>query len=113
MLFWKNRVRWRFSAVLWLEKTALDRIPRYKRTALKEECLYIEVAKGAIFMEQNMRFGLILGLLAILKKNLGRLWATFEAVFFMFSWAKKKDCIVRTKKLHYLSFIKFLFLIFF
>ena len=51
---------------------------------------YIEVAKGAIFMEQNMRFGLILGLLAILKKNLGWLWATFEAVFFMFSWAKKK-----------------------
>ena len=29
---------------------------------------YVEVAQGAIFMEQNMRFGLILGRLAILKK---------------------------------------------
>ena len=28
---------------------------------------YIEVAQGAIFMEQNMRFGLILGWLAILQ----------------------------------------------
>jgi hypothetical protein len=27
--------------------------------------------RGAIFMEQNMRFGLILGRLAILKKKLG------------------------------------------
>ena len=30
---------------------------------------YVEVAQGAIFMEQNMRFELILGRLAILKKN--------------------------------------------
>ena len=46
-------------------------------TPLKEDprqSHYIEVAQGAIFMEQNMRFGLILGRLAILKrKNLGRL----------------------------------------
>jgi hypothetical protein len=34
---------------------------------------YIEVAQGAIFMEQNMRFGLILGRLVILKENGGRL----------------------------------------
>ena len=33
----------------------------------------IEVAQGVIFMEQNMRFGLILGQLTILKKKLGRL----------------------------------------
>ena len=33
---------------------------------------YIEVAQGPIFMEQNMRFGQILGRLAILKKNQGR-----------------------------------------
>ena len=32
---------------------------------------YIEVAQGTIFMEQNMRFGLILGWLAILKFTLG------------------------------------------
>ena len=52
---------------------------------------YIEVAQGAIFMEQNMRFGLILSWLTISteKKN----WANYEqlltAVFFMSSWAKK------------------------
>ena len=35
---------------------------------------YIEVVQGHIFMEQNMRFGLILGRLAILnKKDGGRL----------------------------------------
>ena len=33
---------------------------------------YIEVAQEAIFMEQNIRFGLILGWLAILKK---KIWA--------------------------------------
>ena len=32
---------------------------------------YIEVTQGAIFMEQDMRFGLILGWLAILKKKIG------------------------------------------
>ena len=32
----------------------------------------IEVAQGAIFMEQNMRFGLILGRLAILKQKFGQ-----------------------------------------
>jgi hypothetical protein len=31
----------------------------------------IEVAQGDIFMEQKMRFGLVLGQLAILKKKLG------------------------------------------
>ena len=30
---------------------------------------YIEVAQEDIFMEQKMRFGLVLGRLAILKKN--------------------------------------------
>jgi hypothetical protein len=34
---------------------------------------FIEVSQGAIFMEQNMRFGLIFGRLAILKKTLGQL----------------------------------------
>ena len=32
---------------------------------------------GAIFMEQNMRFGLILGRLAILKKKLGPIMSNF------------------------------------
>ena len=51
---------------------------------------YIEVAQGVIFMEQYIRFGLILGQLAIWKKNGG---ADYEqllrVVFFMFSVAKK------------------------
>ena len=35
---------------------------------------YVEIAQGDIFMEQNMRFGLILGRLAMLKeKDGGRL----------------------------------------
>ena len=38
--FLKNRVRQKFNAVLSLGKTALDGIPRYRRTALQEECLY-------------------------------------------------------------------------
>ena len=33
----------------------------------------IEVTQGDIFMEQKRRFGLVLGRLAILKKNWGRL----------------------------------------
>ena len=67
--------------------------------------------QGDTFMEQNMRFGLILGRLAILKKKWGRLLASPESGFFMFSWAKKhfdfskKHCSVRTKKLHYISFM--------
>jgi hypothetical protein len=41
----------------------------------------------------------------VLNKRLGRLWSTFEGVFFMFSGANKKwfffkHCSVRTKKLH-------------
>ena len=32
---------------------------------------YIEVAQGDIFKEQKMRFGLVLGRLAILKKTIG------------------------------------------
>jgi hypothetical protein len=40
-----------------------------------EQSHYIEVAQGAIFMEQNMRFGLIFGRLGILKKII---WADYE-----------------------------------
>ena len=36
----KYRVRWKNNAVFSLEKNVLDRIPLYKRTVLKEECLY-------------------------------------------------------------------------
>jgi hypothetical protein len=46
---------------------------------------YIEVAQGAILMEQNMRFGLILGRLAILKKMF---WADYEQ-FFLTLFGKK------------------------
>ena len=44
---------------------------------------YIEVAQGAIFMEQSMRFGLILGRLAILKKkSFGPIMSNFWDGFF-------------------------------
>ena len=42
------------------------------------------------FYEKYLRFGLVLGWLAILKKNGGRLLATFDSGFFMFSGAKRK-----------------------
>ena len=51
---------------------------------------YIEVAQGAIFMEQKLRFGLDLGRLAILKKN-GADYEQLLRVFFIFSWAKKNN----------------------
>ena len=38
---------------------------------------YIEVAEGDIFMEHKMRFGLVLGRLAILKKNWGLIMSNF------------------------------------
>ena len=40
---------------------------------------------GAIFMEQNIRFGLILGQLAILKKKWAVKYANFEGGFLCFS----------------------------
>jgi hypothetical protein len=54
----------------------------FRKTFLSPACIaalcsyyqqihYIEVAQGDIFMEQKMRFGLVLGRLAILKKKLG------------------------------------------
>jgi hypothetical protein len=68
---------------------------------------YIEVAQGDIFMEQKMRFWLVLGRLAILKKEL---WANYEqllrVVFSCFQGQKNylkfslKYFSVRTKKLH-------------
>ena len=61
------------------------RVRNRQQTAAAASCgnqsQYIEVAQGAIFMEQKMRFGLVLGRLAILKK--------IVSVFFMFSGAKK------------------------
>ena len=39
---------------------------------------FIEVAQGDIFMERKMRFGLVLGWLAILKKTS---WADYEQLF--------------------------------
>ena len=73
---------------------------------------YIEVAQEAIFMEQNMRFGLILGLLAILKKKFGLIMKKLLRWYFscfrgrkkMFRF-KKKDFSVCTKKLHNISFL--------
>ena len=40
-------------------------------------------------MEQELRFGLDMGGLALLKKRLGQLAATFETGFFMFFMGKK------------------------
>ena len=50
-----------------------ERLKTLPREPILRQSHYIEVAQGDIFMEQNMRFGLILGRLTILKKNGGRL----------------------------------------
>ena len=52
----------------------------------QDQSHYIEVAQGAIFMEQNMRFWLILGWLAIIEKKLGPFMSNNKGVFFVFSW---------------------------
>ena len=47
---------------------------------------YVRVTQEAIFIEQNMRFGLILGRLAILKKKFGSdNEQLFKAVFHFFN----------------------------
>ena len=40
----KNRVRWNFKTVFGFKKNVLVRILGYKRTVLKEECLYMDVS---------------------------------------------------------------------
>ena len=74
--------------VLGHEKNMYVAVQKLKVTCWNQSH-YLEVSQGAIFIEQIMRFGLILGQLAILKKN----WADYEQflrpVFFMLSWAKE------------------------
>ena len=43
----------------------------------KRRVKYRKVAQDEIFMEQKMRFGLVLGQLAILKKNWGLIMSNF------------------------------------
>ena len=61
------------------------RFARETKLITENQSHYIEVAKGDIFMEQKMLFGLVLGQLAILKEN----WADYEqllrAVFSCFN----------------------------
>jgi hypothetical protein len=58
-------------------------------TLTSKQSHYIEVTQGGIFMEQKMRFGLVLGRLAILKKKLGADYEQLlKGVFFMLSGAK-------------------------
>ena len=47
-----------------------------------------------IFMKQNMKFGLILGQLAIQKKNWAVKYDTFEGVFLCFHGQKKSSKFV-------------------
>ena len=53
------------NAVLVFKKTVLDRIPRYKRTALKEECLYVNI--------RPYEFGRTHGM-ELCMRNLWNLW---------------------------------------
>ena len=65
--------------------------------------------QGDIFMEQKMRFGLVLGRLAILKKKMGADYEQLLRVFFSCFQGQnnvislQKYCIAHTKKLHKLK----------
>ena len=48
---------------------------RAKQWHYEKQSHYKEVAQGDIFVKQKMRFGLVLGQLAILKK---KVWADYE-----------------------------------
>ena len=77
----------------------------YSRDLSLAQIHYSWVAQWAIFMEQKLRFGPVLGRLAILKKKFGQLWTTFEGGSFMLSWSiffllnivAVKSCIKRLK----------------
>ena len=75
---------------------------------------YIEVTQGAIFMEQNMRFGLILGRLAMLKKKswgadyeqlLMAISSCFQGQNKIYIYFKYRS--VCTKKLHNIYYFDF------
>ena len=61
---------------------------------MHDQSHHIEVLQGAIFMKQNMKLGLILGRLAILKK----IGDDYE-----------QHCSVRTKRLHKMKLKQYFF----
>ena len=85
---------------------------------IHDQSHYIEVLQGAIFVKQNMKFGLILGWLAVLKKQLGQLTATLETDFFHVFMSKKiehlkKNIVEFALKSRIISFTKFFLTFFF
>ena len=112
----KHRKTWllinytRYQDVRFLDHEKANVIhPIYYKQLLdgaKYQSHYIEVTQEDIFMEQNMRFGLILGRLAILKKNGGPIMSNIWGWFFHVFRGKKKfkilfkNCSIRTKTLH-------------
>jgi uncharacterized protein YecE (DUF72 family) len=80
--------------------------PRYliKSFLLYRKLNYIEFFSD-IFLGHNVRFGLILGQLAVLKKKGADYEQLLMAVFACFH-GQKKHYRVRTKKLHNIFFIK-------
>ena len=77
---------------------------------MKHQSHYKYVPRWEIFMEKELRVGLDLGRLAVLKKmGLGRLWAFFVGVFFIFFRGKKNVKNIlgsagRTNKLYKMKF---------
>ena len=68
---------------VWLFLAWKTRKPLQLLSIVSRQSHNIEVAQGAIFMEQNIRFGLILGRLAILKKKLGANYEQLLRAFFL------------------------------
>ena len=71
------------------------RVRNRQQTAAAASCgnqsHYIEVTQGAIFMEQKMRFGLVLGRLAILAKKIRANYEELLRVVFSCFQGQKKS----------------------
>ena len=60
----------------------------------RNQSLYIEVAQGAIFMEQNMRFERIFWPVGNTEKKIGLIMSNFWSSFFHVFVGKRKNCII-------------------
>ena len=106
-----NKVFWCFSRIL--AATLVFCCVSWEGSPGPNQSHYIEVRKEAIFMEHNMRFRLILGQVAILKKKIEPIMCNFWSRFFkvfMGNFFFFKHCSVHTKKLHNISYIFYSFL---
>ena len=74
-----------------------QKLSETRMACIRDQSHYIEVALGDIFMEQKMRFELVLGRLAILKKKLGVNYEQLLRVFFLRFHGQKNNLKLKKK----------------